>query len=329
MNFRSHCSRVWFSRFASAVLLYNIPVILWGAYVRVSFSGDGCGANWPTCNGQFVPHAMIAPMAIEYTHRLMTSVDVFAVVALLVWAFLAFPAKHAVRKYAAFSLFFLLIEALLGAGLVLFRYVAKDQSAGRVWYLSAHLTNTMLLLGALAITAWLAHAGIDRLSILQAPARLLTAAVVTVLVSITGTITALGDTLFPASSLAAGMQQDFASASNILLRLRIVHPLIAVSGALYLLWIAVSALRRSEPATRPSRAVIAVIALTVIQLGAGMLNLVLLAPLAMQLIHLLLADLVWIAVVLLTAETAVSEKVAARRPIESETGALASSTWAS
>ncbi len=329
MNFQSHPSRAWFSRFASAVLLYNLPVILWGAYVRVSFSGDGCGANWPTCNGQFVPHAMAAPMAIEYTHRMMTSLDVFAVLALLIWAFLAFPARHAVRRYAVFSLTFLFIEALLGAGLVLFRYVAKDQSVGRVWYLSAHLVNTMLLLGALAITAWLAHTGIDQLRILRAPGRLLAGVLMTVFISITGTITALGDTLFPASSLASGMQQDFANASHILLRLRVLHPLIALAGALYLLWIAISALRQSGPATRPSRAVTAVITLTVIQLGAGMLNLVLMAPLAMQLIHLLLADLVWIAVILLTAETAVFQKVGTIQPVKSGTGALASSTWAS
>ncbi len=314
MKWTSSQSRRWFSRFAWGVLLYNIPVILWGAYVRVSFSGDGCGANWPTCNGQFLPQKMAAPMAIEFTHRLMTSGDIAAVLALVLWAFLAFPKNDAVRRYAVLSAIFLFIEALLGAGLVLFRLVAKNQSAGRVWYLGAHLTNTMLLLAALSITAWLAQTGVKRLHLRQAPGRLLICAVITVFVSITGTITALGDTLFPAASLGAGMQQDFTATSSLLLRLRVVHPLIAVAGALYLIWTAAALLQRPNPSTGFLKSGAAVIAATVVQVAAGMVNLVLLAPLAMQLIHLFLADLVWISVVLLTVETAAS--VAAKANVE-------------
>src|ERR1700753_4346312 len=107
-----------FALFAWIVLAYNVPVILWGAYVRVSFSGDGCGANWPFCNGQLIPQQMTVPTAIEFTHRMMTSLDSAAVIALCIWAFLAFPKQHVVRRYAVFSLVFLFIEALLGAGLV-------------------------------------------------------------------------------------------------------------------------------------------------------------------------------------------------------------------
>ena len=141
-------SRRGFSRFAWAVLLYNIPVILWGAYVRISFSGDGCGADWPFCAGHMVPRNMARPMAIEYTHRMMTTLDLLLTGILLAWAFRAYPKAHAVRRYASWSAVFLFIEALLGAGLVLFRKVAHDQSAGRAVYLSAHLTNTMLLFGS-------------------------------------------------------------------------------------------------------------------------------------------------------------------------------------
>jgi heme A synthase len=101
MNFLGSQSRVRFGVFAWLVLLYNLPVILWGAFVRISFSGDGCGANWPTCNGQFIPEKMPVPMAIEYTHRMMTSLDTVFVIAMLAWAFLAFPKKHAVRRVIA------------------------------------------------------------------------------------------------------------------------------------------------------------------------------------------------------------------------------------
>ncbi|HLH03992.1 MAG TPA: COX15/CtaA family protein [Bryobacteraceae bacterium] len=315
MNLAGTVSRKWFARFALAVLLYNLPVILWGAYVRVSFSGDGCGANWPTCNGQLVPQKLTTPAAIEFTHRAMTSVDTVAVLALLVWAFLAFPRKHAIRKYALWSLVFLFIEALLGAGLVLFRLVAKDQSAGRAWYLSGHLTNTMLLLAALTVTAWLAYTSRERLRLGAIPRGLWSALALTVFVSITGAITALGDTLFPAASLASGVQQDFSSASGILLRLRVIHPLLALSVALYLVWLA--------NRERPARGAYAVIAAAIIQVGAGVLNLVLLAPLAMQLIHLLLADLLWMAVVVLSIERAAGTQPVVHAPVLGEATASA------
>ncbi len=303
MVWASNLVRKRFALFAWAVLAYNIPVILWGAYVRVSFSGDGCGAHWPFCNGQVIPQHMAAPMAIEFTHRLMTSVDALAAVALVVWAFLSFPRRHAVRRYAVLSLVFLLIEALLGAGLVLLRYVAKDQSAGRAWYLSAHLTNTMLLLGALTATAWLAYSRCERLDLLVMPRRILGALSVTVLVSITGAVTALGDTLFPAVSLSSGVQQDFSNTASLLLRLRLVHPAIAILGAAYVIWAAASMFRRSSGPFPVRSAGTRVIELITFQLAVGAVNVALLAPVWMQLFHLLMADVVWIAVVLLALES--------------------------
>ena len=286
-----------FRIFAWIVLAYNILVILWGAYVRVSFSGDGCGANWPTCNGQMIPQKMSLPTVIEYTHRMMTSVDSFLIVTLCVWAFLAFPKRHTVRLYSLLSLIFLLIEALLGAGLVLFRYVATNQSIGRAWYLSAHLTNTMLLLAAIAVTAWAATRNVGQLKLSSLRTAAIWGLVITVFVSITGAVTALGDTLFPASTIAAGMQQDFSSASSVLLRLRVIHPLIAVAGAAYLLWLAFRPLAYARSAAK------SVVIVTIVQLAAGMVNLRLLAPLWMQLTHLLIADVLWIAVVVLALET--------------------------
>ncbi len=291
-----------FRIFAWAVLAYNIPVILWGAYVRASFSGDGCGAHWPFCAGQVIPHNMAAPMAIEFTHRAMTSVDSLAVISFCAWAFAAFPRRHAVRLFSILSLVFLLVEALLGAGLVLLRYVAQNQSAGRVWYLSAHLTNTMLLLAALTITAWLAGADRDSVRFADTSRAMLGAVVVTIAVSITGAIAALGDTLFPASSLAAGMQRDFSSASSMLLRLRLVHPFFAAAGAAYLIWVAMRILKQREAGAAHGAAG-RVIAVTLFQLAVGAINITLLAPVWMQLFHLLVADVLWIAVVLLVLET--------------------------
>jgi len=291
-----------FSRFAWAVLAYNLPVILWGAYVRVSFSGDGCGAHWPTCNGQVLPGQMTAPTLIEYTHRMMTTVDTMAVIALCVWAFRAFPKRHAVRRYAVLSLVFLLIEAVLGAGLVLLRHVARDASAGRAWYLSAHLVNTMLLLAVMTATAWLATRATAQFRLSRIPPILWGALAVTVAVSITGAIAALGDTLFPAASLAEGMRRDFSSASSMLLRLRLVHPAIAILGIAYLVWAAATMLRGKPEGDAMRTAGTRVIALAFLQLTLGAVNLSLLAPVWMQLIHLLAADIVWISVVALALE---------------------------
>jgi heme a synthase len=315
MDFRSAAARRRFAVFAWLVLAYNLAVILWGAYVRASFSGDGCGAHWPFCNGQVVPQNMAAPMAIEFTHRVMTSLDSVAVIALCGWAFLSFPRRHRVRLFSILSLIFLFIEALLGAGLVLLRYVAHDQSAGRAVYLSAHLTNTMLLLGALTVTAWLAYTGMERVAWMNIPRRLWGTAAAVIAVSITGAIAALGDTLFPASSLAAGMQRDFSTASSLLLRLRLVHPLIAVVGAAYIIWAAAGFLRIDRPASAR------VITLTLFQLALGAVNLTLLAPVWMQLIHLLMADVVWIAVVVMILE---SEHMSRRIPKAMHAASLAS-----
>ena len=306
MDVVSSSSRRRFATFAWAVLAYNIPVILWGAYVRVSFSGDGCGSHWPFCNGQLIPQNMGAPMAIEFTHRMMTTIDSVAVIAMCIWAFRIFPPRHAVRLFSVLSLVFLLIEALLGAGLVLLRYVAKDQSAGRAWYLSAHLTNTMLLLAALTITAWMAYRNSDRLRVSNASRLLIGALPVVLFVGITGAIAALGDTLFPASSLSAGMQQDFSSASNLLLRLRLVHPVIAVLGAAYLIWAAAGVLKRNQ--MQQARAAAGrVLGLTLFQVVAGLVNLTLLAPVRMQLFHLFMADVLWIAVLLLALEVTIAQ----------------------
>lgn len=303
MTLQSSHSRRWFARFAWAVLAYNIPVILWGAYVRVSFSGDGCGANWPLCGGtQVIPHQMATPRLIEFTHRVMTGGDLVIAIGMLAWAFLAFPKRHSVRRYASLSLLFLCIEALLGAGLVLFRYVAKDQSAGRAWYLSMHLTNTMLLLGALTATAWAAYRDRSENRIFNAPRSVLAGLAVAIVVSITGAIAALGDTLFPSSSLAGGLQQDFAATSSMLLRLRIFHPVVAIAGAAYLLWIAMRLMKQRED-DRLRTAAAAVMSLTIVQISAGAINISLLAPVWMQLTHLLIADVLWISLVMLALET--------------------------
>jgi cytochrome c oxidase assembly protein subunit 15 len=306
MDLETPAAQKRFAWFAWTVLAFNIPTILWGAYVRVSYSGDGCGAHWPFCNGQALPQKMTAPTIIEFTHRMMTGVDMVLVIALVALAFLVYPTRHIVRRYATASLAFLLVEAALGAGLVLFRMVARDQSVGRVWYLSAHLTNTMLMLGTMTLTAWLARSGVTRFKIRDSQPGVLWAAAAAVLVSITGAVTALGDTLFPAGTLMEGMRRDLASESPLLLRLRVAHPAIAVIGAGVVIWTALNFWRGSS-SEGARKAAMRVVWLCGLQLFAGAMNLSLLAPVWMQLTHLFIGDVLWIAMTLLVAESAVSE----------------------
>src|SRR5947209_8652491 len=143
-----------FTWFAWGVLAYNIPVVLWGAYVRASGAGAGCGNHWPLCDGEVIPHSAGAQKLIEFTHRAMSGVDVALVALLVVWAFRAFPKFHPARLGATLSAVFLFSEALIGAALVKLEHVARNPSASRGYSLSTHLVNTLTLLACLTLTAW-------------------------------------------------------------------------------------------------------------------------------------------------------------------------------
>jgi heme A synthase len=288
-----------FTRFAWGVLGWNLLVVLWGAYVRASGSGAGCGSHWPLCNGEVVPAAPRIQTIIEFTHRMMSGVALVGVAALWWWSRANFERGNRVRTAAAASLVFLIAEALLGAGLVLFNYVDKDASLGRAFYLSLHLLNTLLLLGALALTAWFSG------SVARLPAGRSTLAIaalpIAALVSAAGAIAALGDTLFPATSLAQGFHQDFSGAASFLLRLRVLHPALAILAAAYFVATAIVVLRaKQHPVATKLAAGVLILALA--QLAAGAMNLLLLAPVWMQIAHLLLADSLWIGLVLLAVE---------------------------
>lgn len=292
-----------FVRFSGVVLGYNLLVVLWGAYVRASGSGAGCGNHWPLCNGVVVPQAAAVQTLIEFTHRAMSGLDVILVAILVVWAWRAFPRRHPVRVGATLSAIFLATEALLGAALVKLEHVARNASVGRAYSLSGHLINTLTLLACLTLTVWWARGG--RLSWRSRAAWLVVPGILLfVILAISGVIAALGDTLFPARSLAEGFRQDLDPAASIFLRLRLLHPMLAVVTASWLVFYAV--LNRGW----------ALFSLVAVQVAAGALNLVLLAPIWMQIIHLLLADSVWIALILLCATTLQTSPVSADLPID-------------
>lgn len=291
-----------FAKYAWGVLAYNLLVILWGAFVRATGSGAGCGSHWPLCNGEVVPKAPEVETLIELTHRLTSGLAGVLVIILIVWAFRAFPKGHPVRRGATLSLFFIITEGLVGAGLVLFEWVAHDASLGRVISMAVHLINTMFLLAALTLTVWwgLGEPDVDLRR--KGEGRWLVGFVLLgmLVLSTAGALTALGDTLFRPETLGEGLRQDFLPAAHFLERLRIIHPLLAIVYGVYLFFAARHLSEHSDSAT-VSRYARSALALFSIQFLAGLINVFLLAPVWMQLVHLLLADLLWIALVLLAA----------------------------
>lgn len=290
------------ARFAWGLLVYQIGVIAWGAYVRATGSGAGCGQHWPLCNGEVVPRSPSAATLIELSHRVSSGIAFLLVLWLFVWTVRAYPSRHRVRRGAGAAAVLMTSEAVIGAGLVLLKLVAHDASLERAVGTSLHLVNTFLLLAATSLTAWWASGG--------EPVRLRGRGVVgpvlaacllaTLLVATSGALTALGDTLFPASSLSTGFAQDIAAGASPYVRLRAIHPMLAVAtAAMVLVTMAfVRALRADRIVRLWSRAAGV---LAVAQVAAGLLDIALLAPVALQLLHLLLADLVWIALVLTSA----------------------------
>lgn len=291
-----------FPAYARSVLGFNLLVILWGALVRATGSGAGCGEHWPLCNGVVIPRAPETATLIEYGHRATSGIAFLLVAVLWWWSRRAFPRGHRVRTAAAGSLVLIVIEALIGAGLVRLGLVGNDDSPGRAAYLAGHLLNTFLLLGTLALTAYWATSQTPLRQPARGPAAmLLGAGLLLILVTgMTGAIAALGDTLFPAATLSEGLRADAEPTSHFLVRLRVLHPLLALLTGVYLsvmVWL----VARVRPASLQSPWSRALSSLLLIQLGVGLTNLLMLAPTALQIIHLFVADLLWIALVIFAA----------------------------
>jgi len=288
------------TRFAWLALAYNIAVILWGAYVRATGSGAGCGNRWPLCNGTVLPRAPQVQTIIEFTHRLTSGLAILMVSSLLVWCWRKTSKGDWARRSSLLAIVLLFNEALLGALLVLFEHVAQDRSPGRVFFLCMHFSNTLLLLAALALTAhWLSE-GHCRLSVVKNRAEIVAVVLgllATMCIGITGSVAALGDTLFPGTSLRASLIQDFSS-GNILLRLRFLHPVAAAIGALYVVWLIQKRIRNRS---HSSSQVVMLAGVLIGQIGLGILNIMLLAPMWLQIVHLFVAELFWVLVVLVSA----------------------------
>lgn len=298
-----------YERYVWGVLAYTLLVIMWGAFVRATGSGAGCGSHWPLCNGEIIPRAPLLETIIEFSHRLTSGVLMLMVLGMTIFAFRLYPKGHIVRVGAVLSILFVIIEALFGAALVLFELVADNSSMARAVAMSIHLINTLLLVAFVTLTAMWVR-GVAR-PVFAGRGRVLgligLGVVMMMLLGASGAIAALGDTLFPAASLQEGLAQKFDPSAHILIRLRVLHPVIAIATGAVMVMIA-QALVLLRPSASVLKARWVVLGLYVTQLALGVVNVVLLAPIPIQLIHLLLADLIWIVFMILVALALAEEK---------------------
>ncbi len=295
-----------FARVGWAFLAYLLLVILFGAWVRITHSGAGCGSHWPTCHGQIIPLAPSIETIIEYTHRLTSGMLGIFGLGLVGWAAVRFG-RHRVTAAAVVTLVFIVFEGAIGAGLVLEELVADDDSVARAIVIGLHLVNTLLLTGAASLAAWWST---EPTPGARRPFGmgdwLLTASLVALIVtSMTGAVTALGDTLFPVDPAAgAGLldrvRDELSPAKHFLVRLRIIHPVVAVVSAGVVYGVA-AWLREHAAGLRTRRLARGMQHGVLAQVVVGILNVGLAAPGWMQLVHLLAAQLVWIVVVLTMA----------------------------
>ena len=300
------------SRTAWAMLAGVVVVVSSGGLVRATNSGAGCGESWPRCDQQLFPVPDSIEQLIEFTHRILTSGLVIGGIALIVLAYFQLGKSHPVTRAAVIAFGLLLVESLLGAALVVFGWVEQDASIGRLIAVPVHLVNTFALIAGYALVAWRA-AGRSDFSIAEAGHRgrvLMVGAGILVLIGAVGALNALADTLFPAESVASAIVAEFGATAPFLLKIRVLHPLIAIVGGVGIVAI-VRYLDVGMFAAARKRGWI-VVGVIGLQFAVGLLNIALLTPVEIQVVHLVIADLLWIAY-LFYAFTGTERRVAENR----------------
>lgn len=287
--------------FAWLCLVYIVFVIVWGAFVRASGSGAGCGSHWPLCNGEVLPSAPSVKTLVEFSHRITSGLSLILVAGLFIWARKASIRGSDLRRAAGWSLVFILGEAGVGAVLVLQHLVAGNSSVARAVVIALHLVNTMFLVAALAWTALLLTiregADIGAAAAVSMAGRVRAVAGMFLLVAASGAIVALGDTLFPSQDLISGLAADLSPTAHFLVRLRVLHPVFAIATAATFWWVLGKIENVNKNVGLLSRLTFLCRFLLVAQVCIGILNWLLMAPHWLQLVHLGVSNALWVAVV--------------------------------
>ena len=319
-------TRIRPQRIAWAALIVNAVVILQGAVVRITGSGAGCGRDWPRCQGEVLPLSHGLATWIEFSHRSLSGVALLAGFWLLLTARKRRRSMPGFAFMATLSMAFLLVEALIGAGTVLSGLTGDNVSVERGLLVAFHLLNSLALSGALALTvlysragqpwppAWRGRSGLKWLMGLGLLAMLL--------LMFSGGIAAMGNTMFPPESLEAGLAEDFSAQSHPLIRLRILHPFIAVAVGVYL-WLSLAWTGLAHPAPQAAGLRRLLAWVYALQLLVGTVNLALLGPALLQLLHLALAVaafMLWTLVTWLTLNAPPLPRAGIRRPWQTQRG---------
>ena len=310
------------AKYAWFVLFFNILVVLWGVFLRASKSGDGCGMHWLTCHGEVLPTAPQFKTVIEFTHRLMSAADGLIMLIMLAWAFLAWRKGRGTNAkstliMAAVSFFFVLTEGAVGAGLVLTGNTAETLTAARPFWMAAHLIITFTLLAFLVLTAR-SSSGLPKLRFnveAKYVAGLVFGVIAILIVGVSGSIAALSSMIFPSGTISEGIAKDFSETSHILLRLRLLHPITAILTSVFVIFLSGWLAKERSGNKKVARWSNILSILILAQIAFGSATLLMLAPIVMQLGHLLFADLIWMSFVMFGASFLLSDVAQA----ESET----------
>jgi heme a synthase len=298
--------------FVWAIVAFTVVVILSGDLVQATESGAGCGESWPRCDGSLIPAIGDARTAVEFTHRIVTTVLSIAFIVMVVAARTLFGRGHLVWRTALWATGILILEIMLGAALVLFGWVEDDASWGRVVADGFHVINTFMLLGAVALVAHFAagHPGFRIKPTAPRDRYLVLAIVILITITVTGTLNSLADTLY----FSDDVNVDETPIAALLVTIRGIHPAVAIGGGAAIFYLVHLATAGASGATvKLALAIQGVIAL---QFLVGIFNIVLLTPLETQIVHLTLADALWLLLLILSAHTLATPTQAQLHSIE-------------
>ena len=272
--------------YAKAGLLLSIASILAGAFVRATGSGDGCGATWPTCKGKIIPALSDTSELIEFSHRSVSGV--LLVVTLIIFAKTRkFQKDSLVRIVTNYLTFFVIFEALIGAVIVIFEWVGLNSSLPRIIAVPIHLVNTFGLLGSYAILYKILQDDLQNIKNMFNKNFLLISSLF-LLSGATGSITALADVLFPSASFVEGFLADFDRTSEVLTRLRILHPIISSTLSIVLYVYATGIRKKYNVSVKQLQTLI------LIAVFLGVINVLSNIVLPLSILHLAIADFLWI-----------------------------------
>jgi len=286
-----------FSKLAWFNLVWIILVILWGAVVRATNSGAGCGNYWPLCGQSLIPTFDVFHTYVEFIHRVMSGILLITIFTMFLLGRNRFKNDPLRRRLNTLVFVFLIVESLLGAGLVVFELVEDNDSIFRIIAISLHLLNTFILVALTALNAFFVSKPEIKITHLTLNGAFKVILLSILVIGVSGAVTSLADTVYPPKTISVTMAEWVDPQAPLLQRLRPYHPFIAGLLGLGILGYLNQFFQPKSVWGRNLRKWIHILIL--IQFGLGSLNIILHVPLALQILHLLFADLIWIAAIYL------------------------------